>query len=390
MSCGRLAIVYAVVGLGMGGVGPARAGAPTPEVMVDIGSESRGSWGSYPGHVNHPRLRRPFSIDSGAEGFSLAYSCCTDKSHAPEVATPEGYIGMPGPCGANWYSNGFVRFIVNGADIGRTPLGSLRTGATGQQGSVELVWERDDVVVRATFLMRQGDPTLYLEAAAFPKKPLETIRVAFTAYPVAYTSNADRWVVTPKRGIQQNRKQALDPASEWWLLVQDHKLSRKGQGGCGLAFLPDEVGKGIAKVGSYAVHIELESKPGTRRMHVAIWDFHDKTDAEARAYVESVAQRTRKLLATLDFANPHLKPAFWAKRRREFARLVARVKGRPKLTTRITKSMATIDALHAQVAEHKAKGRPTPVAVEEKLLEELKQMTAAYWDLRLAALFAED
>ena len=384
------AIARTVVGFVVGASMVARAAELVPEVMVDVGPVSRSSWGSYPGHVGHPCVRRSFSLDSGTEGFNLLYSCCPDKSHAPEVATPEGYIGMPGPSSANWYHNGFVRWVVNGTDIGRTPLASLRRGEAGKRGSVQLVWDRADVVVRATFLMLQGDRTLYLEAAAFPKKPLKSFEAAFTAYPVAYTSNGDRWVITPTRGIQQTRDQAIDPKTETWLLVQDHTLSGKGNGGCGLAFSPDQIAKARVAVHAYPVHVELEAKPGTRRMRFAIWDFHDKTDAEARAYVAAVATRTHQRLDTLDFANPQLDPAFWAKRRKELADMLQRVKGQPKLTARIRTSMAAIDAMHATIAREKSKGQPPPVAAEEKLLDELEKMANAYWDLRLAALFADD
>jgi len=378
-------VVWLVVG---GAAAP--AGPTTQTVMVDISATYNGSWGAYPRHEGHPHLRRPFSLDSGAEGYSLAYNCCTHKSHAPEVATPEGYIGMPRPSSANWYSNGFLRFIVNGRDIGRTPLAALRKAATGRQGSVQLVWSRDDVSVRATFLMCVGDPTLYLEVAVAPKGAVKSLETVLTAYPIAYVTNGDRWVVTPKRGIRQAHTEAIDPTQESWLLVQDHKLSGPGRGGCGLAMLPGEVAKGVAKVGTYGVLIELTSRPGVPRMRLAIWDFHRKADAEARAYVESAIARVRERLTTLDFTNPRLQPTYWAGRRPELVGLLARVKDRPKLTSRVRTCVDTIDRLHARMAQHHAKSTPLPTADEQALLDALGQIRSAYWDLRLAALFADD
>ena len=390
MVASRLAMVSGALGTLVCAGALRGADALGDGVVVDIGAVTQGSWGDYPRHVGHPRWSRSFGLGSGAESYGLQYSCCTHPSHAPEVATPEGYIGMPRPISANWYHNGFVRFIVNGRDIGRTPLTALRRGATGRQGSVELVWDRADVVVRATFLMCAQDPTLYLELRASPRKPLKPIVVELTAYPLAYAHDADRWVVTPKRGIRQPKTEALEPVGESWLLVQDHKLSGPGRGGCGMAFLPAEIAAGKAKVGTYAVRIELESKPGVRRVHLAIWDFHARSDADARAYVESSIVAVQKRLATLDFGNPRLKPAYWAQRRPELAGLLDRVKGQSKLATKVKTCVGAIDALYARIAQCRSKDQPVPVAVEESLLTELGKIDTAYWDLRLAALFAED
>ena len=386
----RLPTMISVAGLVISGVAVTAADQTSGNVTVDVGPVRKGSWGDYPKHEGHAKWSRPFTIRSGAEAFSLRYTCCCDKSHLPEVATPEGYIGMPGPCGANWYSNGFLYIIVNGKDIGRTPLTAIRKGAGGKQGTVALVWERADVAVHATFLMRTDDPTLYLEVAAFPKKSLKTIAVHMVAYPIAYVSNADRWVITPTRGIRQPKTRAIDPAKESWLLVQDHKLSGKGKGGCGVAFLPSEIGKGKAGVGVYGVKIELESKPGTRRVHLAIWDFYNKSDARARAYVESSIQAVHKRLATLDFSNPLLKPAYWAKRRPELVGMLDKIKKQTKLSRPVRRQVETIDKLHVRMAQQQAKGQRLSVADEQALLDALGTIESAYWDLRLAALFAGD
>ena len=363
------------------------------KVMVDVGAKKVGSWGGQPGHVNHPQLRQPFSLNAGVASYSLIYSCCTHKSHAPNVATPEGYVGMPGPCSANWYHNGFLYIIVNGKDIGTAPLAAMRKGFEGATGSVELLWYRADTRVTATFLMRYGDPTLYLEVSVTAKEAPKSLAVHLTAYPVTYTSNGDRWAVTATRGIRQVHKQTLDVDKESWVLLQDHMLSRKGShpGGCGLAFLPAELARAEVEVSRYPVHTKLVAKPGLARVRLALWDFHDKTDARARQYVESVATRTQHNLATLDFANPRLKPPYWAKLRAELAPLAAKVTGSArKLAGQIKKRIAAVDRLHAEIAALGAKGLAAPATTESRLLAELDALAESYWDLRLAALFADD
>ena len=93
------------------------AGAEEPGVFVQVGPKRVESWGDHPGHVRHPRHTILATLDSGAERYGLRYSCCPHPSHAPGVATPEGYIGMPLPSSANWYHNGFFRIIIDGTEI---------------------------------------------------------------------------------------------------------------------------------------------------------------------------------------------------------------------------------------------------------------------------------
>lgn len=363
------------------------------EAMVSVSKKERSSWGNHPGHVNHPRETIACFLDSGVEKYSLRYSCCPHPSHAPNVATPEGYIGMPAPSSVNWYHNGFVRFIVNGKDIGEMPLCSLRQGETGERGSVQFAWEREDADVRATFLMIAGDTTLYLEVAVFPKTEFRSLRTQFIAYPVAYTQAGDRWVITPIRGIQQVRKEMLDPLTERWLLCQDHKLDRaKGEypGGCGLQFLPAEVGKITVEVTTYPVVIEVQCKPGKDRVHFAIWDFHKKTNAEAKAYVTEHAGAVERTLTALDFSNPALKPETWTKLRAEITAMLPFAKADSKLYERMKGRVATIDTLYARLGEAAATGQLVPIDTEDKLLGELTRLNAEAWDLKFAKLFAED
>jgi len=176
-------------------------------------------------------------------------------------------------------------------------------------------------------------------------------------------------------------------------LFQDHKFSRRGAnpGGCGLAYVPGEMAKVVAEVGSYAVCATFTRKPGVHTARFALWDFHDKTDAEAKVYVTSVQAQTERLLATLDFANPRLKPAFWTAKRKELVQYVPEArKCNPKLVARIEARIAEADKLHAQIAADEAAGKAVPIEVENKLIGALDKLSDAYWDLRLAALFGDE
>ena len=374
---------------------PGAAEALGHQVAAEVTSKHVGSWGSHPGHVNHPRHTTLATLDSGAERYGLRYSCCPHPSHAPGVATPEGYIGMPMPSSVNWYHNGFLRIVVNGKDIGTTPLAAFRRSETGRRGSVQLVWRRDDADVRATFLMLPGDPTLYFEAAAYPKKgEVQSLGLALTAYPVAYRHDVDRWAITPRRGIQQDRREQLDPTAESWVLCQDHALERKGDnpihpGGCGLQFLPAEVGEATARVHTYPVHIDLAAKPGVHRVHLAIWDFHKQSNREAERWVRARAKATAERLASLDFSNPILRGEDWPPFRARLLTLLPAAKGYPKLHDKAKRHIEQVDARLAQLRQATAKGTAPPLDAEDKLLVSLDALYELRWEIELVALFAE-
>ena len=365
-----------------------------PQVAAEVGPKRVETWGSYPKHVSHPRHTILATLDSGAERYGLRYSCCAHPSHAPGVATPEGYIGMPLPSSANWYHNGFLRLAVNGTDIGATPLASLRRSETGPRGSVQLVWRRPDADVRVTFLMLPHDPTLYVEAAAFAKGELHGLEAALTAYPVAYRSDVGRWVVTPRRGIQQPRKETLDPAAESWLLCQDRVLARTSDdsphsGGCGLQFLPDEIEEARVEVHSYPVHIRLRARPGQRRLRLAVWDFHKRTNRDAERWVRRRAAHTAATLAALDFTNPILGGQQWPELCARIVGLLPAAKGHPKLHAEVQRHVERVDRLLAQIGAARQKGQAPPLDAEDQLLESLDALHRRRWEIEFLALFAE-
>ena len=372
----------------------AAAGAEGPQVTVEVGPKRVESWGNHPDHVNHPRHTILATLDSGAERYGLRYSCCPHASHAPNVATPEGYIGMPLPTSVNWYHNGFLRIIVNGTDIGTTPLKALRRGETGRRGSVQLVWRRADADVRATFLMLPDDPTLYFEAAVYPKGELRALEIALTAYPVAYRSDVDRWVITPRRGIRQGNKADLDPATEPWLLCQDHALARTSDasphpGGCGLQLVPGEVEGAKVEVQSYPVHVGLRAKPGVRRLRLAIWDLHKLTNRAAEGWARRRAKQTATTLASLDFSSLVLRGDEWPELRARLTKILPSAKGYPKLHAEVKRNIERIDALLVQIRAAAAKGQAPPLDAEDQLLEALDVLHARRWEIELVALFAE-
>jgi|GEM_PF-5305904 len=116
-------------------------GEEVPSVLVSVEGWESSSWGDYPNHEGHERRKLLFRMNTGKIRYAIQYSYCADKSHAPNVATPEGYIGMPEPRWENFYGNGFLYIVVNGIDIGLTKPFAIRKLEDGERGSVQIIWQ---------------------------------------------------------------------------------------------------------------------------------------------------------------------------------------------------------------------------------------------------------
>jgi hypothetical protein len=370
-------------------------------VIVEVGKWEVQSLGNYPGHENHQWQNLTFSLDTGLIRYRIKYAYCSDPSHAPNVATPEGYIGMPEPRWENWYGHGFLYIIVNDKDIGATKPTIIRKLEHGERGSMQVVWDRDDVQVRLTFLTFPKETALLAEVAVFPiaqdfKIPanrMPTIRLRLVAYPSAYTHQGERCVVTPLRSVTQVQSVEISPEKEWWLLYVDRKFDRaKGGkvGGCGAVFLSEEIAAGKIDVTTYPVVTELSCKPGVNRLHFAVWDFYDKTNAEAEDFIKADAHRVVKLLRTTDFSCRHLRKEEWNRLRADVTEMLIHAKGNPKLVEKVHALVKEIDEAHSRLAEYMSKGQPTPLGLEDTILAGIEKLEPLIWELRFEKLFADE
>jgi len=361
------------------------------QVLVGAGEWESQSWGDYPRHVNHQRKLMRFFLDSGVERYTLQYSYCADASHAPLVETPEGYLGMPGPSSCNWYHNGFLYLMVNEKDAGRV-IPTIRFLEQGSRGLVQVLWSVDELQARCTLLMLPHDPTLYVELSALPREEIKSFEVRLVAYPAAYTSQADRWTVTPVREVQQIQKLEIAPQDEWWLLHEDRKVGKgAGQeaGPCGVAFLPEEVESAYLDVGNYAVVTKLVARKEVARLRLALWDFGKKTNTEAAAYLRTQASRALETLRHTDFSCRQLQPTYWKARKDEITALLPFAEGMPNLANPVKALLQETDSLQSQVAQSLAAGKPVAPSVEDKILENMRKLDEQLWELKFAKLFAE-
>lgn len=361
--------------------------------LVEVRKWETRSWGDYPGHANHERQIITFTLDSGMIGYAIQYSYCADPSHAPDVATPEGYIGMPQPSWENWYGNGFLYIIVNDRDIGLTRPSVIRKLEDAERGSVQIVWDRNDAQVRLTFMVLPKETALLIEVAVFPKTEFRSLSLTLVAYPAAYTTQGQRCLVTPKRKVTQVQTVEISPQEEWWLLYQDNKFDKaKGHtvGGCGAVFLTEEVESGKVSVEAYPIVTELRCKAGISRVHFAVWDFCDKTNAEAEAFIKANAHRVAKLLRRIDFTCRHLRKEEWSKLRATVTELLPYAKRNPDLFEKASALVREVDEAHNRITEFVSKGQIAPPELENTILANLEKLEPLMWELRFEKLFSEN
>lgn len=361
-------------------------------VIVEVSEWKSEVWRDYPGHSGHERKTMTFSLDSGTIRYAIKYGYCADKSHAPDVAIPEGYIGMPEPRWENWYGNGFLYIIVNGKDIGLTKPSVIRKLEEGERGSVQIVWDRDDVHVRLTFLALVNERALLAEIAVFARTDLKSLSVRLVAYPAAYTTQGERCVVTPVRSITQVQRAKISPQNEWWLVYQDKKFDRaKGHaiGGCGAIFLPEEVESAEVNVEVYPIVTEMRCAAGINRFHFAVFDFYDMTNAEAEEFMRANAQRVAKLLRTTDFSCRYLREDEWKKLKAVVLEALPYAKHNQKLCEAVSNLVGEVDKLYQRMNELASKGLPTPLELEDAILANLEKLKPLVWELKFEKLFSQ-
>ncbi len=362
------------------------------DVIVEVSEWKSEVWRGYPGHSDHERKTMTFSLDSGSIRYAIKYGYCADKSHAPDVATPEGYIGMPEPRWENWYGNGFLYIIANGKDIGLTKPSAIRKLEDGERGSVQIVWDRSDIHVRLTFLIFPRDRALLAEVSVFARAELKSLLVRLVAYPAAYTTQGERCVVTPIRAITQEKREEISPQNEWWLVYLDKKFDRaKGHtvGGCGAVFLPEEVASAKVSVETYPIVTELECKAGINRFHFAVFDFYDMTNAEAEEFMKANADRVAKLLRETDFSCRHLRLEEWKKLKAVIHETLPYAKRNQKLYEAVSSLVGEIDKLYMLMDELALKGQSAPLELEDAIIANLEKLKSLVWELKFEKLFGD-
>ena len=373
-------------------LGPQAARAQgLPLADVRLGPTTTRRLAEHPTHRGHTAIQRQAKLLFGKVDYSIKYSACTDKSHAPGVAPIEGYLGMPEPGTCNWYHSGFLFLAINGRDIGTTPLSSMVAAERGDRAILDLVWHAPQASVRVRFVGLPGQDCLFSRIELEPNEEIRSIELRLTCYPSYFTSHFNRQgarrIRTPGALVEEGRTAKLPAKNNWWALYYDEvfDLSKgEGEGPCAMLLLPEQGGEISFNPAAYAVGTTIRYPAGARRLDLAFWDFKGLTNAEALARVKSAAERTRAELARADFTPQAVKTFDAATLRAELERAMRSPAVRSALGTKGAEVQTWL-ARYGPALEQKTGHR---IEAEERLLESAQRYERFSWEVKLAELLS--
>jgi hypothetical protein len=368
----------------------------TPEVLVSVGEGSTRTTGS-PGHEGHTVFTRDGYIDTGKVRYGLRYTACYDESHGEQAGILEGYIGMPSPASCNWYHGGFLQVKINGQEVGVTRIGDLYVSETGERGSLTMLWETPQGVVRIRFLGLPDDDRLFCEIGLDAAVEVTDLQVGLKCYPSFFTAHFNRdgrrGVRTPTREAEQGGRLDIQAADDWWLAFTDDIFDPAKQtdsaGGCAALFDPEQITGGSVQIGSYAVTGALTAQPDQRSLRLIFWDFNNQPNGEAIRDLRKSAEESLAMLREMDFTPLPVTSLDLAKRSFAAAAELKKVTDPAGFPARFEELHRQLTALLADAREAKAEGRPIPVETEKAILDAVAAYEKLEWELKFHVLLSD-
>ena len=300
--------------------------APRPDVVVtDHGVKVH----------DLPRRRRQshheLAITCGKATYVLALS---DTQHSDAKGQPvrsSATIGIQyltgGPSrrpGQGWYPNDTFHLFADGVDLNASNgrWRDARILAQGRAALVEATLEHAKACARIRLAYKPGQEGLDVQVIFEPsgRTPAKKFRVRLSCYPAFYTAwnkrRGDRWVVTPRRAVEEVREPGLDmdarqwksvhrhvdlnPTSEWWLFYYDKFFNSpdgKGKGLCGLVIRPGELRAVGLDVSDYGITTELKLRPDRPVVRFTLWQRNVRDFQQPLGEFPQIAAGTRRRLA---------------------------------------------------------------------------------------------
>ncbi len=391
---GKLRSVVAVATLMLtGSLLWAQSGRVAVQVR-DHGANTAIAGPTAPKHViGLPRMMHDISLNTGKITYALRYTICHDPK-APTVGIPgEGYIGMPQPNDANWYSGGFFDLKLNGQSIGSTMAQTFSGRSTGDRGYVDYVFDDPQAVVRLRFVALAGDDCLHAQLLIEPKVELTQVSVNLRCYPSGFvnrSAGAERHALTATKDLKVGERLTPDPAAEYWVNFYDAVYdagvvmpTATGRGSCSLLWIPAQLKEASFNVGDYGSESVLELDPSLRDFRFVFFDHTGVSNADAQAALRSRAPELLEQLAGFAFADSSVADWPLAKKLAEARTLLADLPEDKAAAERY-------DQWSRELEEHlallKATGQSGAIVAEGKALGIIAEWDNCLPDLRLQAL----
>jgi len=344
------------------------------------------------GHKGHDAVSQEARLSNEAITYGFLYNSCWDASHGPAGADGSAYLGMSQPTSANWYQGGFLRLKINGEDLGLARLSDWWVAEEGRRAAVKMVFDHPRAGVLVSALLYPADDRLFVVIGLTPKADITSLDLALLSYPSYFTywnkRDGDRKGLTAIQTYPQadGKRQQLNPAAQWWTAFYDtifDPARGEGDGGCAVAFVPDQVSAAEIVVGSYACTMDLKLKPDVRQIRLCFWDFHKRPNEEALTKLSATLPETLEQLRALNplpLALTESDVAAWAATARA---QIADLPGRQALDQKLAEQTAELLRLRQELQDNQS---PDPAAAEKALAEKMTAFEQLMWDVKFFVL----
>ncbi|MBU0608432.1 MAG: hypothetical protein KKI08_11140 [Armatimonadetes bacterium] len=348
--------------------------------------------GTAEGHKGHDAVAQETRLSTTGITYGLVYNSCWDDSHAPGGADGSAYLGMCQPTSANWYQGGFLRLKINGDDLGIVRLADMWVAEQGRRAAVKMHFDHPHANVLISSLLYANDDRLFVVISLSPKAEITSLDLSLLSYPSYFTywnkRDGDRKGLTAIQTYPQadGKKQLLNPAAQWWTAFYDtifDPAKGEGDGGCAVAFVPEQVSAAEIVVGSYACTMDLKVKPDTRQIRLCFWDFNKHPNQEALTKLSATLPETLERLRSLSPLPLAITEWDVAAQAVSAHAQLANIAGRQALEQKLTDQTAEMTRLRQELLDNKS---PDPAAAEKDLAEKLAAFEQLLWDVKFFVL----
>ncbi len=347
--------------------------------------------GTAKGHEGHDAVSQEARLTTTGITYGLVYNSCWDDNHAPGGADGSAYLGMCQPTSANWYTSGFLRLKINGDDLGIARLADMWIAEQGRRAAVKMHFDHPRANVLISSLLHANDDRLFVVISLSPRAEITSLDLSLLSYPSYFTywnkRDGDRKGLTAIQTYPQaNGKQQLNPAAQWWTAFYDtifDPAKGEGDGGCAVAFVPEQVSAAEVVVGSYACTMDLKIKPDTRQIRLCFWDFNKHPNREALTKLSATLPETLERLRSLSPLPLAITESDVAAQAATARAQLANIAGRQALEQKLTDQTAELTRLRQELLDNKS---PDPAAAEKDLAEKLAAFEQLLWDVKFFVL----
>lgn len=343
-------------------------------------------------HAGHDAVSQDARLSNDTITYGLHYASCWDQSHGPGGAAGDCYYGMPLPSQANWYYGGFLRLKINGQDLGQAKLADLWLAETGRRGSLKMHFDHPLAGVVISSMLYADDDKLFVTLGLSPKTEITALDLALICYPSYFTywnkRDGDRKGMTTTETYPQadGKRLKLDPAAQWWVAFYDtifDPAKGEGDGGCAVAFVPEQVLSDEIVVGSYACTMDLKLKPDTRQIRLCLWDFNKQPNQQALAKLAAGLPQTLDRMRALDTVPLAISGLDIAKQAQDARRQLGDLPARQDLDRKLIEQSAEIARLRLELIDNTTSD---PAAAEKALADKLAGFEQLLWDVKFFVL----